>query len=117
MKNKVPDLRLIEGKEIKSIEPYCHGLKAIHSPHTGIVDWALVTQYYAKDFANAGGTILNDFKVENFVNSGDAEYPVTIVGTNRQIISSKYVLTCGGLHADKLAELSGNKNSPKIGKK
>lgn len=127
-------MRLIDGKEIKSIEvtkemgklslylglrfrpfqPHCHGLKAIHSPHTGIVDWALVTDYYAKDFKNAGGTIFNDFKVKQFSNSGDAEHPVIVVDSKKRQISTKYVLTCGGLQADKLAELSGNWNSPKI---
>jgi 2-hydroxyglutarate dehydrogenase len=29
-------------------------------------------------------------------------------------LNSKYILTCGGLQADKIAELTGNKNPPKI---
>lgn len=115
MKNKVPDLRLIDGKEIKSIEPYCKGIKAIHSPHTGIVDWALVTEYYAKDFKNAGGEIFTDFEVKKFgQSSGDADYPVTLVDAKKRQISSKYVLTCAGLQADLVAGLTGNKNPPKI---
>lgn len=105
---------MIEGKEIKSIEPFCHGLKAIHSPQTGIVDWALVTEYYATDFKNAGGKIFNEFKVTKFNDSEDAEYPVTIIDSNQRKISSKYVLTCGGLQADILAKLTGNKNAPEI---
>lgn len=68
MANGVPDLKLIDGDKIKDIEPYCEGLKALWSPHTGkmtktkgtpinctllclfqlgIVDFALVTQHYA----------------------------------------------------------------------
>lgn len=114
MKNNVRDLRLIDGKEIQSIEPHCRGIKAIHSPHTGIVDWALVTQYYAKDFTNAGGEIFTNFQAKKFIESDDPDYPVTLVdGTNRRI-SSKYVLTCAGLQADIVAGLTGNKNPPKI---
>lgn len=106
---------MIDGKEIKSIEPYCKGIRAIHSPHTGIVDWALVTEYYAKDFKNAGGEIFTNFEVKTFSQTaGDADYPVTVTDSKNRRISSKYVLTCAGLHADKVAALTGNKNPPKI---
>lgn len=63
IKNNVPDLQLIDGDKIKEIEPYCQGVKALWSPHTGIVDWALVTQYYGQDFKQAGGDIYLDFNV------------------------------------------------------
>jgi 2-hydroxyglutarate dehydrogenase len=115
LQNKVPDLRMIDGSEIKSIEPFCRGIKAIHSPHTGIVDWALVTEYYAKDFKAAGGTIFTDFEVKKFgQSSGDGDYPVTIVDAKKRQISAKYVLTCAGLQADKVAAMTGNENPPKI---
>lgn len=42
------------------------GLQAIHSPHTGIVDWALVTKHYAADFKKLGGQIIYNFKVKSF---------------------------------------------------
>lgn len=42
------------------------GLRAIHSPHTGIVDWAIVTKHYAKDFEKLGGQIIYNFKVNSF---------------------------------------------------
>ena len=36
IQNKVPDVKLLDDeKAIQEIEPYCKGLKAIHSPHTG----------------------------------------------------------------------------------
>lgn len=106
---------MIDGKEIKDIEPFCKGIKAIHSPHTGIVDWALVTEYYAKDFKNAGGTIFTDFEVKDFSeSSGNVGHPVTIKDAKNRTISTKYVLACAGLQADKVAGLTGNKNPPKI---
>lgn len=63
LKNNVPDLKLIEGDEIQEIEPYCRGVKALWSPHTGIVDWGLVTQSFGQDFTQAGGDIYLNFKV------------------------------------------------------
>ena len=39
--NQVPDIRILDGeKAIKKVEPYCKGLKAIHSPHTGKYYWS-----------------------------------------------------------------------------
>lgn len=45
---------------------YLQGLRAIHSPHTGIVDWAIVTKHYAIDFKQLGGEIIYNFKVNSF---------------------------------------------------
>lgn len=41
------------------------GLKAIHSPYTGIVDYGQVTQSYAEDFKNRNGNIYTGFNVWN----------------------------------------------------
>lgn len=38
---------------------------ALDSPYTGIVDYKQVAQSYARDFQEAGGTILTDFEVTN----------------------------------------------------
>lgn len=74
-----------------------------------------VTEYYAKDFKAAGGTIINGFKVKRFNKNSDGDdHPVTIVDTNNRRITSKYVLCCAGLQADIVAALTGNKNPPKI---
>ncbi|XP_037823686.1 L-2-hydroxyglutarate dehydrogenase, mitochondrial [Lucilia sericata] len=115
IKNQVPDLQLIDGNKIKEIEPYCQGVKALWSPHTGIVDWGLVTQYYGQDFKQAGGDIFLDYKVTKFTESGDAEYPVTIHGDkSHQVVRTRNVLTCGGLQSDLLAEKTGCPRSPRI---
>lgn len=62
--NNVPDLTLLKGEtQIKEVEPHCRGLEAIWSPHTGIVDWGLVTKQYGKDFREKGGDIHLSFQV------------------------------------------------------
>ncbi|XP_068140160.1 L-2-hydroxyglutarate dehydrogenase, mitochondrial [Drosophila tropicalis] len=116
--NKVPDLRMIDGDQIKEIEPYCKGVKALHSPHTGIVDWALVTEHYGNDFKLAGGHIYLDYNVKKFSETKEgnsAEYPVTIHGSKPgQTLRTRNVLTCGGLQSDLLAEKTGCPRSPRI---
>jgi len=125
MQNGVPDLQMIEGSQIKEIEPYCQGLKALWSPHTGIVDWGLVTRYYGKDFEESGGQIHLNFKVVDFqlapesqnqtsTSSQPNEYLVRVTGDQGQSMRCRYVLTCGGLQSDRLAVLSGCPREPRI---
>lgn len=115
MQNKVPDIKMIDGvDEIQKIEPYCVGLKALWSPHTGIIDYSLVTKQYGVDFKEKGGEIFLNFEVGCFEKSNDSNYPVLIKSLDGQKVKSKYVLTCGGLQSDKLAELSGCPRAPRI---
>lgn len=107
-------MKMVDSKEIKDIEPYCRGLQAIWSPHTGIVDWGLVTEYYARDFKEGGGEIHLNFEVNSFKEGDDPNYPVVIDSKKGSSVKAKYVLTCGGLYADKLAELSGCSRDPRI---
>lgn len=82
--NGVPDLSLLNSEELKKIEPYCRvrvryggllyrtcilqGYKALHSPHTGIVNWSRVAHSYADDIQSAGGVIHTNFEVHMLYN-------------------------------------------------
>lgn len=116
MANGVPDLKVIEGDKIQEIEPYCEGLKALWSPHTGIVDFALVTEHYASDIREMGGKIHYNYAVDKFEETTEnADYPVTIKASSSNIVlQAKYVLTCAGLQSDKIAELTGCPRAPRI---
>lgn len=116
----MPDLVEVNADEINAIAPGCRGVKALWSPHTGIVDYKLVVAGYADDFTKAGGEIHLNFEVnelsENEAN--DNAYPIKLkaksIKESDGEIHAKYVLTCGGLHSDKLAELTGGSVSPRI---
>ncbi|XP_022109990.1 L-2-hydroxyglutarate dehydrogenase, mitochondrial-like isoform X1 [Acanthaster planci] len=114
-KNNVKDMRVIGPEEIREMEPHCRGLKAISSPHTGIVDWAEIARSFAKTFAARGGHIFTEFEVKGFRMAQEgAEYPVTVQGSQGRSVRCRYVLTCGGLFADRLAQLSGCNPIPRI---
>lgn len=101
---------MIDGEKIQEIEPHCVGVKALWSPETGIVDWAEVCRSYGRDFTRDGGQIYLNFAAKKFIETPlNADYPVTIMGNDNQEISTKYVLTCGGLQSDLLAKLTGCK--------
>ena len=89
---QVKDVRLIDAEEIVRLEPNCRGLRAIHSPHTGIVDWRVVAVSYGEDFTQSGGDIYSGFQVAKIrqsggaSTSGSAEYPVTIESEQKEEI-------------------------------
>ncbi|XP_055690709.1 L-2-hydroxyglutarate dehydrogenase, mitochondrial [Lutzomyia longipalpis] len=115
MANGVPDLQMVDGDKIAEIEPYCQGVRAIWSPHTGIVDWQYVTECYVEDFVGFGGMVFTNFNVVKIEESpDDPEYPINVHSKSIKRIRTKYVLTCGGLHSDKLAEMTGGSRSPRI---
>ena len=115
-KNGVPDIELIKGEEaIKKYEPYCNGLEALWSPHTGIVDWAEVAKMYGIQFEKLGGKIHLNFEATKFVESRNPDKPIQIVGKQSgQSIDCGHVLTCAGLQSDRVAVLTGCSTEPKI---
>lgn len=113
--NEVPDIVLLESEaQIKEIEPHCHGLKAIHSPHTGIVNWAQVAEHYGKIFEENGGKIHMDFNVTSIDANADSSFPLRIKSANNEAIDCNYILTCAGLFSDRVAALTDCSPEPKI---
>jgi len=116
--NEVRDLQVIDGQKIKEIEPHCRGLKAIFSPHTGIVDWGFVTKSFGADFEKRGGSVFKNFEVSEFKLSPekDKAYPLTLVAKDAKQapLHCKYAIACTGLQSDRVATLSGCSKLPKI---
>ncbi|CAG7825407.1 unnamed protein product [Allacma fusca] len=114
LQNNVPNLKLVDAPQIKDYEPYCKGLMAVWSPETGIVDWGRVTQSYGDNFEKAGGRIFLNFAVKKLSHGTNPDYPVVVINEEGKSLESKYVLTCGGLQSDRLAEMSGGSPDPRI---
>jgi len=101
--NGVPDLAMIGQDEIRQIEPHAAGIKAIHSPRTAIADFPGVTRALRSRFEDRGGVVRTGVLVEGIRATGAA---VTLA-TDQGPIEAGYVITCGGLHADRLARMAG----------
>ena len=101
--NGAQGLRMVNQEEIKDIEPYSAGVKAILSPNTGIIDYFEVSQAYATRMQENGGDLLTNVEVISIENKDNLVYINTTSGT----VVAKYVLNCAGLHADTVARMMG----------
>jgi len=100
--NGLKGLSLIDGFDIKNYEPHVQGIKAIHVPETGIIDYGKVVETLAKEFQTQGGEILLNTEVLGLVQS-----QTNIIITRDHIeIHAKSVLNCAGLFSDKIASMT-----------
>src|SRR5918999_2063477 len=62
--NGVPGLRRLTGAELREIEPHCRGVAALHSPATGIVDFADVARALARELEESGTPVVAGCRVD-----------------------------------------------------
>jgi L-2-hydroxyglutarate oxidase LhgO len=108
--NGIDNLEILDAKQIEEREPYLRGVRAIFSPVTGIVDWGMVSGHYAEDVREAGA----DMYLGHEVRSIERKNGVTKLSTSQGEVQAKYVVTCGGLYSDKLAQMTKGAQDPKI---
>ena len=108
--NGVPELEMVGPAGIREHEPHCTGIRAIWSPATGIVDFSLVTEAIAGDVTRLGGEIRTGHPVVGLT----ARAGSISVMTGRGEFTATRVLTCAGLHSDRVAMLSGAPEEPRI---
>lgn len=108
--NGVPGLEIISRERLLEVEPHVEGLAALHSPYTGVVDYAVVARTLADDIVARGGVIALGVRVEGFTHEGRE----TVVETSRGPYRAGFVVSCGGLYSDRLARLAGAQPTPKI---
>lgn len=108
--NGVPGLELVGPAGIREHEPHCTGTRAIWSPATGIVDFSQVARAMAADVTQLGGVILTGRLVTGLAVRADS----ILVRTGRGQLTATRVLTCAGLHSDRVARLSGAPAEPLI---
>jgi len=108
--NGVPGLSMLERDQFREIEPYCDGIRALHVPSTGIVDYTAVAQKYAELIRRAGGEIVFGAKVVGLRDDGDSNIVETTAGAFR----ARYVINCAGLYSDTITRLAGVKTNLEI---
>jgi (S)-2-hydroxyglutarate dehydrogenase len=101
--NGVPELRRLSPAELREVEPQAAGLAALHSPRTGMVDFAAVAAAYARDIAAYGGEIRTGADVRAVV---DRPGGVDVVAGD-EIARARRAVTCAGSWSDRLASASG----------
>jgi (S)-2-hydroxyglutarate dehydrogenase len=108
--NEVPGLRRLSGAELEEVEPHCRGAAALHSPNTGIVDFAAVAQALARGLESDGTPVVTGCAVSG-VASRPGRVALAHAGGETQ---ARFAVFCAGLGSDKLAVAAGAPPDPRI---
>jgi L-2-hydroxyglutarate oxidase LhgO len=107
--NGVPDVRWLEGPEVREIEPHAAGVAGLHSPTTAITEYRAVTQAFRDDVVAAGGSVLLETEVTGIRPSGDV---VRVLAGDEHEFDR--LVICAGLQSDRLARIAGDEPEPVI---
>jgi (S)-2-hydroxyglutarate dehydrogenase len=95
--------RPVDHNELVELEPNIDGVRALHLPATGIVDYRLIARKLAELIVAAGGELRMGTPVTGIVESAQE---VTVSTTSGSLQCDRLVV-CAGLQSDRLAELAG----------
>ncbi|HEV8000751.1 MAG TPA: L-2-hydroxyglutarate oxidase [Planctomycetaceae bacterium] len=90
-------------ERLRELEPHAAGIRAIHVPEAGIVDYKGVCARLAHHIQQAGGTIRTGARVTGIRADGDCTRLESTAGE----VSAKLVVNCTGLFADRVTALGG----------
>lgn len=100
--NGLVGLRMLLPEEIREIEPHCVGIRGLHVPQTGIVNYKVVAEKYAEKIVQLGGEIYRDHQVVQIRRCANG----VEVEANGHRFTSRQLVTCGGLQSDRLAKFT-----------
>jgi (S)-2-hydroxyglutarate dehydrogenase len=101
---------IISRERLLELEPHVAGIRAIHVPETGIVDYPMVCQKLAERIVAAGGEIKLGTAALGFKSDGATTIVETIAGG----FAARQVVNCAGLYSDRVAALTGEEPPAKI---
>jgi len=101
--NGLEGVRRLSAAELKEHEPHVAGVGGLHVPQTGIVDYKDVARKYAELIVNSGGEIRTNARLLA-AHRRDSELALQ---TTHGDLWCKYLISCGGLQADRVAWMCG----------
>ncbi len=125
--NGVPGLRRVGPAEIGEIEPECRGVAGLHSPATGIVDFAAVTRAIERELRGLGVEFALGCEVTAIRREpGTARLPpaaarpapparpTTVLVHAGGSFRADWAIVCAGLWSDRLAVSAGAPADPRV---
>jgi len=109
--NGVPGLRRLDAAGLSEVEPHCRGVAALHSPATGIADFAGVASELAREVGERGGALLLGREVAAVKRRGGE---VRLRDPSGGEVAARHAVFCAGLSADRLARAAGAGADPRI---
>jgi L-2-hydroxyglutarate oxidase len=101
---------LIERGRLAELEPHASGVRAIHVPEAGIVDYRQVCERLAERVREREGEVLTKARVIAMQRNGEHVTLITTIGD----VTARLVVNCAGLHCDRITARSGQTPAAKI---
>jgi L-2-hydroxyglutarate oxidase len=101
---------IIGPERLKELEPHAAGVRAIHVPEAGIVNFRAVCHKLAELVRQRGGEVRCGARVTAVQQNGEEIRLETTAGG----IAADYLVTCSGLQSDRVAQLTGIQPEAKI---
>lgn len=99
--NGVTGLRMVGPEEMREIEPHAAGVRALHVPGTGVIDYGRVVQVLVEQLQSSGV----DFRFDHRVIGLDRRGGTVVVRTGSGDVVTRRVISCAGLQSDQVARL------------
>jgi L-2-hydroxyglutarate oxidase len=94
---------LIDQARLADLEPHAAGVRAVHVPEAGIVNYRQVCERLAEKVREAGGEIVFQARVTAVRHHPDGVCVLSSVGEH----NARQLVNCAGLHSDRVAKLTG----------
>ena len=101
---------IIGPERLRELEPHTAGIRAIHVPEAGIVDYRGVCDRLAQHIEEGGGKILTKARVTAMRPDGEA----IVIASEAVEVRANYVINCTGLYSDRVTAMSGAPPKDKI---
>ena len=95
---------------MRDVEPEVRGLRALHVPGTGIIDWERFALAVAAEVRGRGGEIRTGAEVTAIRRAADG----LVLETTGGAVAAGHLVTCAGLHSDRLAAMTGHGKGVRI---
>jgi L-2-hydroxyglutarate oxidase LhgO len=107
--NGLEGLQLLGPEQIHEFEPHAAGLAGIRVPQEGIVDYAAVVAAMVKEIRAKGGEIQFSSEVTRLQKGSN-----WTIETNSGDYQADFLITCAGLHCDRVSRKAGSHDPAKI---
>jgi len=112
--NGVAGLRRVGPEEIGEIEAACRGVAGLHSPATGIVDFAVVARAIETELRGKAVEFALGREITAIRRESAAVEPSTLLIHADGAFRARWAIVCAGLWSDRLAVSAGAPTDPRV---
>jgi L-2-hydroxyglutarate oxidase len=101
---------MIGPERLAELEPHAVGLRAIHVPEAGIIDFRRAATKLAELIVEGGGRIVTSARALRI----EPRAEEVAIESTQGVFTARQVVNCAGLHCDRVARLAGSRLPAKI---